>query len=47
MQRTPRTGYVLKTYPKLSETFISTEILAREAAGETLDIFPCARLMRR
>ncbi|MGW1444420.1 glycosyltransferase family 4 protein [Serratia rhizosphaerae] len=39
MQRTPRTGYVLKTYPKLSETFISTEILAREAAGETLDIF--------
>ncbi|MET1034821.1 MAG: glycosyltransferase family 4 protein [Arthrobacter sp.] len=34
-----RTGYVLKVYPRFSETFIVTEILAREAAGETLEIF--------
>ncbi|MGJ9404358.1 glycosyltransferase [Arthrobacter sp. KK5.5] len=34
-----RTGYVLKVYPRFSETFIVTEILAREAAGETLRIF--------
>ena len=29
-----RTGYVLKVYPRFSETFIVTEILAREAQGE-------------
>ncbi|WP_081737708.1 glycosyltransferase family 4 protein [Arthrobacter sp. H41] len=34
-----RTAYVLKIYPRFSETFIVTEILAREAAGEELDIF--------
>lgn len=34
-----RTGYVLKVYPRFSETFIVTEILAREAAGESLQIF--------
>ena len=32
-------GYVLKVYPRFSETFIVTEILAREANGEQLDIF--------
>ncbi|HEX2246790.1 MAG TPA: glycosyltransferase [Arthrobacter sp.] len=36
---TPRVGYVLKVYPRFSETFIVTEILAREAAGEELEIF--------
>jgi len=34
-----RVGYVLKMYPRFSETFIVTEILAREAAGENLTIF--------
>jgi glycosyltransferase involved in cell wall biosynthesis len=35
----PRIGYVLKMYPRFSETFIVSEILAREAAGEQLTIF--------
>jgi glycosyltransferase involved in cell wall biosynthesis len=34
-----RTGYVVKVYPRFSETFVVTEILAREEAGEQLDIF--------
>jgi colanic acid/amylovoran biosynthesis glycosyltransferase len=34
-----RLGYVLKMYPRFSETFIVNEILALEAAGEELDIF--------
>lgn len=34
-----RVGYVLKMYPRFSETFIVNEILALEAAGEHLDIF--------
>jgi len=32
-------GYVLKRYPRLSETFILNEILAHEAAGLELHIF--------
>ncbi|MCS4484930.1 glycosyltransferase family 4 protein [Gleimia sp. 6138-11-ORH1] len=32
-------GYVLKVYPRFSETFVVTEILARENNGETLVIF--------
>lgn len=32
-------GYVLKVYPRFSETFVVTEILARENQGETLVIF--------
>jgi len=32
-------GYVVKVYPRFSETFIVTELLAREAAGETLTVF--------
>lgn len=32
-------AYVLKMYPRFSETFIVSEILAREAAGEDLIIF--------
>lgn len=35
----PRTAYVLKVYPRFSETFVVSEILAREAAGEDLVIF--------
>ncbi|WP_344307236.1 glycosyltransferase, partial [Brevibacterium samyangense] len=34
-----RTAYVLKVYPRFSETFVVTEILAREARGEDLEIF--------
>lgn len=34
-----RIGYVLKMYPRFSETFIVSEILAREAAGEEIVIF--------
>lgn len=34
-----RIGYVLKMYPRFSETFIVTEIMAREAAGATIEIF--------
>lgn len=33
-----RIGYVLKRYPRLSETFVVQEILAREAAGERIAI---------
>lgn len=35
----PVVGYVLKMYPRFSETFIVSEILAREAAGERIVIF--------
>jgi glycosyltransferase involved in cell wall biosynthesis len=38
-------GYVVKRYPRYSETFIVTEILAHEAAGVPIEIFalrpPC------
>src|SRR6185295_13765373 len=37
-------AYVLKRYPRFSETFIVNEILAHEAAGRQLEIFslgPC------
>lgn len=34
-----RTAYVLKVYPRFSETFVVTEILAREAVGEELAIY--------
>ncbi len=40
-----RVGYVLKRYPRYSETFVVNEILAHEAVGLDLDIFalrpPC------
>ncbi|HET6550510.1 MAG TPA: glycosyltransferase, partial [Solirubrobacter sp.] len=35
----PRIGYVLKVYPRLSETFVVSEIVAREAAGARIEIF--------
>lgn len=34
-----KVGYVLKRYPRLSETFILNEILAHEAAGLELHVF--------
>ncbi|BDA65254.1 glycosyltransferase [Actinomyces capricornis] len=34
-----RIGYILKVYPRFSETFIVTEILAREAQGDDLSIY--------
>ena len=34
-----RVGYVVKRYPRYSETFIVTEILAHEAAGLHVEIF--------
>ena len=36
---TPRVGYVLKMYPRFSETFIVSEILAREELGQDLRIY--------
>ncbi|MFT3877371.1 MAG: glycosyltransferase family 4 protein [Propioniciclava sp.] len=36
---TPKIGYVLKMYPRFSETFIVSEILAREAAGEQIVVY--------
>lgn len=38
-KRTPRVAYVLKRYPRYSETFIVNEILAHETAGTELRIF--------
>lgn len=35
----PRIGYVLKMYPRFSETFVVNEILALERSGLSLDIF--------
>jgi glycosyltransferase involved in cell wall biosynthesis len=35
----PRVGYVVKRYPRFSETFIVNEILAHESAGLDVDIF--------
>lgn len=35
----PRIGYVLKMYPRFSETFILTEVLALEEQGAELEIF--------
>lgn len=35
----PRTAYLVKRYPRFSETFIVNEVLAHEAAGASIDIF--------
>ncbi len=35
----PRVAYVVKRYPRFSETFIVNEILAHEASGLAIDIF--------
>jgi len=39
-----RVGYVLKRYPRYSETFVVNEILAHEAAGLEIEILRCALL---
>ena len=39
----PRVGYVLKMYPRFSETFIVNEMLAHERAGAELEICLAAR----
>lgn len=39
IERPSRIAYVLKVYPRFSETFIVNEILAHEAAGHTVEIF--------
>lgn len=39
----PRVGYVLKRYPRYSETFIVNEILAHEEAGLDIEIFALRR----
>ncbi|MEE4240809.1 MAG: glycosyltransferase family 4 protein [Desulfopila sp.] len=36
----PALGYILKGYPRISETFISNEILQLERQGFTLTLFP-------
>lgn len=44
MWRDGRIGYVVKRYPRFSETFVVTEIIARESRGADIDIFalrPC------
>lgn len=38
-ERSSRVGYVLKMYPRFSETFVVSEILAREAAGHDIRVF--------
>ncbi|PSB05113.1 glycosyltransferase [Merismopedia glauca] len=39
LSQSPRVGYVLKRYPRYSETFIVNEILAHEAQGLKIEIF--------
>ena len=43
MKQARRIGYVLKTYPRISQTFVLTEILAHERAGLDMDIFSLRR----
>ncbi|WP_152352535.1 glycosyltransferase family 4 protein [Brachybacterium subflavum] len=39
LQDGPRIGYVMKMYPRFSETFILTEMLELEARGADLEVF--------
>jgi glycosyltransferase involved in cell wall biosynthesis len=39
----PRVAYVVSRFPKLSETFVLYEILAVEAAGVPVDLYPLQR----
>src|ERR687888_552697 len=38
-QQPLRVGYVVKRYPRYSETFVVNEVLAHEAAGLEVEIF--------
>jgi colanic acid/amylovoran biosynthesis glycosyltransferase len=40
---TPRVAYLMSRFPKISETFILYEILALEAMGTEVEIFPLTR----
>ncbi len=37
--RSPRVGYVVKRFPRLSETFVLNEILELERLGVPIEIF--------
>lgn len=39
----PTVGYVMSRFPKLTETFILTEMIAVEAAGARIELFPLLR----
>lgn len=43
MNTKPRIAYVLKVYPRTSQTFVLAEILAHERAGLAMDIFSLRR----
>ena len=43
MNSGPRVAYILKVYPRTSQTFVLAEILAHERAGLNLDIFSLRR----
>lgn len=43
MIKSPRIAYVLKVYPRTSQTFVLAEILAHERAGLEMDIFSLRR----
>jgi glycosyltransferase involved in cell wall biosynthesis len=43
MSTSPRIAYVLKVYPRTSQTFVLAEILAHERAGLKMDIFSLRR----
>jgi len=43
MNSTPRVAYILKVYPRTSQTFVLAEILAHERAGLEMDIFSLRR----
>ncbi len=38
-----RLGYVLKRFPRISETFVATEIIELERQGEEVTIFAVSR----
>ena len=39
LAQAPRIGYLLKKFPRLSETFVLNEILAQERLGRSIHIF--------
>lgn len=43
MHSNPRIAYVLKVYPRISQTFVLSEILSHERAGLQMDIFSLRR----
>lgn len=43
MNSSPRIAYILKVYPRISQTFVLSEILAHERAGLEMDIYSLRR----